>query len=252
MLVLEETQFVDGLTSSLPARPPNIERIVELNRRVEGPIPAEPRALRDPLLRELLAQDATVLDCRSPALFDGGHLAGAINLPVTSPGVGTRAGWALDPAQPIVIVADEAPAALEMVSALQAVGFWRLEGYDLADRERWEHAGLPVARSTCWDVDELAAGLREHSVQLVDVRELSEWEAGHIEGSHHVPLHRLRDVEAIHIPERGVPTAVACAAGVRAAFAASLLRRAGRGDVVRVAGGIGDLGTRGLELTLGA
>jgi hydroxyacylglutathione hydrolase len=253
MLALEEPQFVEGLTSSLPVRPPNIERIVELNRRIEGPIPPEPRTLPDPRLRELLAQNATVLDCRSPALFDGGHLAGSINLPVASPGVGTRAGWALDPAQPIVIVADEAEAALEMVSALQAVGFWRLEAYDLADPERWEHAGLPVAQATSWDVDELAASLREHSVELVDVREAGEWEAGHIEGSHHVPLHRLRDVESILIPERGLTTAVACAAGVRAAFAASLLRRAGRGDVVRVAGGgIGDLGSRGLELTLGA
>jgi hydroxyacylglutathione hydrolase len=253
MLALEEPQFVDGLTSSLPVRPPNIERIVELNRRVEGPIPAEPRALANPRLRELLAGDVTVLDCRSPALFDGGHLAGAINLPVASPGVGTRAGWALDPAQPIVIVADEGTAALEMVNALQAVGFWHLEGYDLADPERWEHAGLPVAKSTSWDVDELAASLREDAVELVDVREASEWEAGHIDGSHHVPLYRLRDVKAIAIPERGVPTAVACAAGVRAAFAASLLRRAGRSHVVRVAGGgIGDLGTRGLELTLGA
>ena len=41
---------------------------------------------------------------------------------------------------------------------------------------------------------------------------------------------------------------MACAAGARAAFAASLLRRAGRPDVVRVAGGgIPDL-RRGIEL----
>jgi hypothetical protein len=45
---------------------------------------------------------------------------------------------------------------------------------------------------------------------------------------------------------------VACAAGMRAAFAASLLRRAGREDVVRVAGGgVGDLGALGLELAPG-
>ena len=75
----------------------------------------------------------------------------------------------------------------------------------------------------------------------------------HIPGSHHVPLNRLRDVQSIVLPERGRTTAVACAAGMRAAFAASLLRRAGRSDVVRVAGGgIGDLGALGLELAAGA
>ncbi len=39
----------------------------------------------------------TVLDSRSPADFDAGHLPGSINLPVASAGFGTRAGWALDP-----------------------------------------------------------------------------------------------------------------------------------------------------------
>ena len=67
-----------------------------------------------------------------------------------------------------------------------------------------------------------------------------------------MPLHRLRDVESIVLPQHGRTTAVACAAGARAAFAASLLRRAGRTDVVRVAGGgIPDLGALGLELALG-
>ncbi len=253
MLAAGESKFVEGLTSTLPTPPPNIERIVELNRRANGSTPAEPSALDDAGLRELLEQGGTVLDCRDPARFDGAHLAGAINLPVASPGVGTRAGWALDPAGPIVIVAEDSATALQMARALQAVGFWCLEGYDLADRERWEQTGLPLARSSSWDLDELAAGLRGHAVELVDVRERSEWESGHIEGSHHVPLHRLRDVESVPIPEGGIPTAVACAAGARAAFAASLLRRAGRSDVVRVAGGgIGDLGAHGLELTLGS
>jgi rhodanese-related sulfurtransferase len=47
-------------------------------------------------------------------------------------------------------------------------------------------------------------------------------------------------------------TAVACAAGARAAFAASLLRRVGHDDVVRVAGGgIGDLPACGITLAVG-
>jgi hydroxyacylglutathione hydrolase len=253
LLAMERPRFVDAVTGSLPSRPPNIDRIVALNRRTSGASPAQPPPLDSAALREGLVSGSTVLDCRAPELFDGGHLAGAINLPVSSPGVGTRAGWALEPGQPIVVVADDEAAASQMVSALQAVGFWALDGYCIADDDAWASADLPVARAGAWDLDQLADGVRRGSIDLVDVRELPEWETGHVAGSHHVPLNRLRDVDTVPVAADGRVTAVACAAGVRAAFAASLLRRAGREDVVRVSGGgIPDLGARGIELALGA
>jgi glyoxylase-like metal-dependent hydrolase (beta-lactamase superfamily II)/rhodanese-related sulfurtransferase len=253
LLGLAEAPFVDGLTGNLPSRPPNIGRIVELNRRPGGGSPPEPGLIGGDALRALLHAGATVLDGRAPAEFDADHVAGSLNLPVSSPGVGTRAGWALDPEAAVVIVAADEHSGRAMVSALQAVGFWRLEGVSPADPVQWHRHGVPVARAGAWDVEQLAAGLRTQSVDLVDVREPSEWIAGHVPGSHHVPLNRLRDVESLVLPQQGRTTAVACAAGMRAAFAASLLRRAGREDVVRVAGGgVGDLSALGLELAPGA
>jgi hydroxyacylglutathione hydrolase len=253
LLALDEERFVAGLTTDLPARPPNIERIVDLNRRSAGPPPREPARVRGDALLSLLGTGATVLDARVPTAFDAGHVAGSINLPVTSPGVGTRAGWALDSEEPVVIVAEDEAEARRMASALEAVGFWQLEGISIADPDEWRHHSVPVARADSWDLAQLAEGLRHQSVDLVDVREASEWIAGHVPGSLHVPLHRLREVQSIVMPHRGRTTAVACAAGMRAAFAASLLRRSGRRDVVRVAGGgIDDLGALGLELAPGA
>jgi hydroxyacylglutathione hydrolase len=253
LLELGENEFIRDLTANLPSRPPNIDRIVRLNRRVSGPMPSAPARLSGDALLRVLATDATVIDCRMPPEFDGGHIAGAINLPVASPGVGTRAGWALDPADPVVIVAGNEAEAHRMILALQAVGFWQLSGACIADADAWELEAIPVARAGAWDLEQLAAGLRHDAVDLVDVREPREWHSGHIAGSHHVPLNRLRDVESIVLPQHGRTTAVACAAGVRAAFAASLLRRAGRTDVVRVSGGgIPDLGALGLELARGA
>ncbi|HEX3976357.1 MAG TPA: MBL fold metallo-hydrolase [Solirubrobacteraceae bacterium] len=252
LLGLDEGSFVEGLTEELPSRPPNIERIVELNRRSGGDAPPEPGLLTGDALLSLLGTGATVLDSRVPAEFDTGHVAGSINLPVSAAGVGTRAGWALDPEVGVVIVARDAAGAHQMASALQAVGFWNLEGVSIADPDEWRRHSVPIARADSWDLEQLADGLRHHAVDLVDVREPNEWVAGHIPGSHHVPLHSLRDVGSIVLPQRGRTTAVACAAGMRAAFAASLLRRAGRADVVRVCGGgVGDLGALGLELALG-
>jgi hydroxyacylglutathione hydrolase len=252
LLLLGETEFVAELTQSLPSRPPNIEQIVALNRRREAEPASELDALGPDALRPLLAAGVTVLDGRPPEDFDGGHLAGAVNLPLASPGVGTRAGWALTPDEEIVVVAGSPRDARRMISALQAVGFRALAGYALADLDAWRAAGLPTARAGSWDLDQLAAGLQSGIVELVDVREPREWALGHVPGSHHVPLHRMRDVSSVPTAGGGRATAVACAAGARAAFAASLLRRAGHSDVVRVTGGgVPDLLSRGLELEPG-
>ena len=251
-LALDAPRFVDAVTRSLPCRPPNVERIVGLNRETRRSFPGEPAPIDAAALAALCGDGVTVVDSRSPEDFDSGHLPGAVNLPVASPGLGTRAGWALDPERPLAIVARDAATARATASALQAVGFWQLAGAAIADPDAWREAGLPVADSQAWDVDRLADGLHDGAVALVDVRELPEWIAGHVAGSHHVPLQRVRDVAAVPDAADGRPTAVACAAGVRAAFAASLLRRAGRADVVRVAGGgIEDLRSRGVRLSVG-
>ena len=251
-LSLGHDAFVQAVTSSLPSRPPNIERIVGLNRGAGEAIPGEPGMLDPAALARLCEAGVTVLDSRSPDEFDAGHLSGAINLPLSAAGLGTRAGWALDPEQPLVIVAADERAAARTVRTLQAVGFWNLAGVAVADPAAWSAAGLGVSRSLAWDLERLAGGLRSDAVELVDARERDEWLAGHVRGSVHLPLVRLPEISSLPQPPAGQVTAVACAAGARAAFAASLLRRAGHGEVVRVVGGgIGDLPERGIALAVG-
>jgi hydroxyacylglutathione hydrolase len=251
-LALQGPQFVERVCGSLPCRPPSVDRIVEINRAVGSRVPAEPPVLDTATLADHVAAGVTVLDSRHPDAFDAGHLAGAVDLPLASAGLGTRAGWALDPAGALVVVAADPAAVRETVSRLQAVGFWNLVGGVVADPAAWRAAGLTVQCSGAWDVDRLAADLRAGDVALIDVRERDEWLAGHVDGSTHLPLARLADVAALPGGRAGQVTAVACAAGVRAAFAASLMRRAGRTEVVRVAGGgIGDLPARGIRLAVG-
>ena len=71
--------------------------------------------------------------------------------------------------------------------------------------------------------DELAARLGD--VQLVDVREPYEWEAGRIDGARHVELERLASqAETI---DRDRPVVFACRLGARSALAAQAFRAAG-------------------------
>jgi len=218
LLMMEREQFVREFAHSLPPRPPSIERIVELNR-TGAPEPPELCELTDTQLRRLVLSGVVVLDVRTPAEFDRGHLVGAINLPVHSPGVGTRAGWSFSSDERFVIVAADAASARATSVALQVVGLWGVRGYVIADANAWRALDLPLARARSWDVDELARALRDGRVALVDVRDPHEWVHGHVDGSYHVPLHRLREIT--HLPARDRPTAVACMAGGRAAFAAS-------------------------------
>jgi rhodanese-related sulfurtransferase len=73
------------------------------------------------------------------------------------------------------------------------------------------------------------------AIQLVDVREPYEWEAGRIEGARHIELERLAaSAEEI---ERERPVVFYCRVGSRSWMAAQAFRRAGY-DAYSMDGGI--------------
>ena len=72
-------------------------------------------------------------------------------------------------------------------------------------------------------------------LQVLDVRERSEWDDGRIQGSVHMPYHDVGSMPAAIDPER--PVAVICASGQRSAVGASLLQRHGAREVLHVVGG---------------
>jgi len=73
--------------------------------------------------------------------------------------------------------------------------------------------------------EELSERLAAGEVQLVDVREPYEWEAGRIEGARHVELERLASQAETIGRER--PVVFMCRLGARSALAAQAFRSAG-------------------------
>lgn len=71
--------------------------------------------------------------------------------------------------------------------------------------------------------EDLAAGLADGSIILVDVREPHEFEGGHIPGS---VSHPLSSFDAAELPRSG-RVVFSCAAGVRSRRAAELAQAAG-------------------------
>jgi molybdopterin/thiamine biosynthesis adenylyltransferase/rhodanese-related sulfurtransferase len=79
--------------------------------------------------------------------------------------------------------------------------------------------------------------LRSGDVQLADVRETDEWNAGHLPGAVHVPKSYLEQWAEDRIPEKTKKTVLYCAGGVRSVMAADTLAKLGYTDVISMSGG---------------
>ncbi|HWK25900.1 MAG TPA: rhodanese-like domain-containing protein [Solirubrobacter sp.] len=95
------------------------------------------------------------------------------------------------------------------------------------------------------DAQRVAELQREGSIQLIDVREPHEWEAGHIDGARWVPMGDLpTQAETFDAAQ---PVVFYCRVGGRSAMAAQAFRRAGY-DAYTMTGGLIEWEARGLPL----
>jgi hydroxyacylglutathione hydrolase len=208
-LALGAEEFVSESAGNGALRPPNMDRIVAINR---GPVVGAPEALE----RVSSAEGAVLLDVRSARAFAAGHAHGAINAPVGGSQFPTRAAFVLDPEERIVLHGslDEVERAAR---GLRAVGFLELGGY-LPDTDQSETFD-PV------ELDELEELFASGDVQLLDVREKEERDDGYIPESRHIPYRRVGDF-AHELGDDG-PVVTICATGARASLAASILAAEG-------------------------
>jgi molybdopterin/thiamine biosynthesis adenylyltransferase/rhodanese-related sulfurtransferase len=84
----------------------------------------------------------------------------------------------------------------------------------------------------------------------IDVREIEEWQEGHLPGAVHVPRGNLESrIEGV-VADRSTPIVLYCAVGARSAFAAKTLDILGYTDVHSLAGGFTDWKRNGLEIVM--
>jgi glyoxylase-like metal-dependent hydrolase (beta-lactamase superfamily II)/rhodanese-related sulfurtransferase len=211
--------FVAEATGTATPRPPNMERIVELNR---GPLVG---AQSEPIELEAPPEGAQILDARPIEAFAAGHLEGALNVPVSGTRFSTKAAFVLDDG-PTVVAATDADEAADAIRGLRSVGMLELSGYVL---------GGGPERLELVSVDQLD-DLLERGAELIDVREKDERDTGYIAGSRNIP-YRLLALGANDLP-RDKPIVTICESGPRAAIAASILSAHGFDAHPVVDGGI--------------
>jgi hydroxyacylglutathione hydrolase len=138
----------------------------------------------------------------------------------------------------LVLDADQDPtwAATE----LARIGFEQVRG-TMTGTAQWEDDGRELASYRTATVgDLLDARAADADLQILDVRDPKEWEAGHMDGSAH---RYVPDLESLGLPaglDRSRPVWVICRSGNRASIAAGILERLGYVPVVVATGGVPD------------
>jgi hydroxyacylglutathione hydrolase len=229
----DEDEFVARSIAALGPQPPNFENIVALNRGplVKEVVEAHPLAPRQ--VRQARDDGALVVDVRTELQFDEAHIPGALSITARRAGFGSKLAWLAEPGQPLVLVGRDDEDALAAAVLAGAVGLREIAGYLDGGMTSWREERLEVDRVERMTVPELHD--RRDEVQVLDVRERDEWDAGRIPGSVHVPYHDLHAIPDGIDPGR--PVAAICGTGQRSAVAASMLKRLGASHVIHVVDG---------------
>jgi glyoxylase-like metal-dependent hydrolase (beta-lactamase superfamily II)/rhodanese-related sulfurtransferase len=224
--VEDEDEFVATLLGGLGTFPTYFRQLPERNRR--GPRvfdalpPLEPLELAE--VDDAVEAGAVVVDARPMAAFAEAHLPASLSIALR-PVFGSWLGWLLDLDRPVVFVTDGTVDRAELVRQALVVGHDAVVGEIRGGLDAWRAAGRPTASLPLVET-------ADPDALVVDVRQRSEWQAGHVPGAVHLELGSirapLRTDEAI---------TVMCGHGERAMTAASLLARLGQPRLSVFAGG---------------
>ncbi len=226
LLIDDEGEFVDDTGGPGAPKPPNMNRIVELNR---GPLVGAAEQVPELAVPGV----ATVLDVRPVRDFLAGHRPGAFSVPVAGGSFATRAAFVLEPGQPIVVQAAGVAESTRAIRGLRSVGFLKLAGYVIGGgTEEMEQVSLD-------ELEELLAA----GADLIDVRERDERDNGYIAGSRNIP-YRLLTVCGADVPTDR-PVVTICESGARAGIAASILAAQGIDARPVLDGGVSAWAARG-------
>ncbi|WP_408057933.1 rhodanese-like domain-containing protein [Streptomyces pseudovenezuelae] len=242
-LVKDVDTFVADLLAGLDDVPAYYAHMGPVNAQGPGPVDLTPprRADREEIAARLAAGE-WVVDLRDRRAFAEGHVAGTFNFEAEGQ-LATYLAWLVPWGRPVTLLAATLAQLADAQRELVRVGIDRPAAAATGSPAEWVREGdVPRSFPRATFADLAAQG--SHGVVVLDVRRDSERSGGHLRGSVHIPLHRLRERLA-EIPDGTVW--VHCAGGMRAAVGASILDAVGR-DVVAVDDGFASAAAAGLPM----
>jgi hydroxyacylglutathione hydrolase len=225
----QEGPFSQWLLTDQPEAPRYFAHMKQVNRTGAPLLLDLPQAQHIAESPEgLVPPNALFIDTRPNADYARKHLAGTVNIPISSPQFCTYVGWFVDYSAHTFFIAY--PNDVQSVlKALLKIGVDDVPGYftpDVLDM------GLPTTTVTSVTPQEAA----KQGLTILDVRGAQEYREAHIPGAYHMMMgdipSRLGDLPLDQ------PFVLQCGSGVRSQLVWSLLERAGFTNMVSLAGGL--------------
>jgi hydroxyacylglutathione hydrolase len=238
-----EEEFLQRSLSGLPSYPTYYKYLRGINQRgarILGGIPVL-KPLAPGEVKAMMDEGVVVLDVRHGKAFAAGHIPNSYGIRVDAP-LTTWAGWLIPFGSRLVLFGEGTDEILAATRQLIRIGYDDLLGRLEGGIDAWAR-DYPVETIPSLNSKELRERLDE--VFLIDVRQKSEWDAGHIPGAVHFEAGRVA-WEDLPFPH-DKPLAIQCASGNRSMSVSSVLRRRGYHNVFQVEGGINKWKMRGFE-----
>jgi len=179
-------------------------------------------------------EGAIVLDTRTPAEFIAGHIPNSIFIGLD----GSFAPWVgaliTDLKQPIIFIAPENRSE-EVVTRLSRVGYDNTLGYLKDGVDSWKQANKELDTIESIQAIKFQERYNSGNLNVLDVRKVSEFNSGHVEGAVNFPLDFIN--ENMDGVDKDNAYHVHCAGGYRSVIAISILKSRGIHNVVDIAGG---------------
>lgn len=239
-----EEEFIQRALSGLPSYPTYYKYMRTLNQKgakILGGIPLlKPYSPAE--IKALMEDGVVVIDIRHQKQFAGGHIPNSYGIRVDAP-LSVWAGWVIPFGSHIVLLGESAEQREDATRQLIRIGYDDVLGYVEGGIESWAKE-FPVDTVPTIQPRELRERLGE--LTLVDVRQRSEWDQGHIPDAVHFEGGRIAWEQLPFSLDK--PLAIQCASGNRSMVAISVLKRRGIHSVIQVDGGINKWKMSGLEV----
>lgn len=235
-----------------PERPANMLEIVQINqgRKPYSDELADPPGLSPEEAASAIDRGVPVLDIRNEEDYGDGHIPGSFFVPSRTKTFEQYAGWILPVSSPFLMAVDENEDIPDALSRLAIVGLdLRVQG--IVSSDEWQKEERPLARVGELDVKTLYDRKQRTEINVLDVRDASEWKNGHIEGAIHINFKHLGRRWEELLECRNDPLAVICDSGMRSMIACGILQRHQFTTIYNVRGGMGDWSSQDLPVVNG-
>jgi rhodanese-related sulfurtransferase len=217
---------VESLLAGLDAWPAYYAHMAPANLAGPGgPDLSPPRRADAAELRRRIEAGEWVVDLRDRIAFAAGHVPGTFSFPLDNR-FATYLGWMIPWGTPLTLLGDSPEQVAQAQRELARIGIDRPAAAATGRPETWAgERGVASLRLVKFGDLAAAGGAGNGGPVVLDVRRRLEWEAGHIAGAVHIPLHELPG-RAAELPPGQVW--VHCESGYRSVLGASILAAGGR------------------------